>query len=138
MNLTNKAAKELLDGVAMLASANTEISLHRKACIKNNMKQEHKKLCTSQTEIIAYLFGDDVVEKMKNITEHNKIANKVAYEDKNSKTRMKFNPRLKFRERGKANFLGRGPQQYQLGNYNQNHHHETKKAYAKKPASYQK
>ena len=29
----NKAAKDLLDGVAMLASANTDISLHRKACI---------------------------------------------------------------------------------------------------------
>ncbi|XP_062599499.1 uncharacterized protein LOC134261024 [Saccostrea cucullata] len=137
----NKAAKDLLDGVAMLASANTEISLHRKACIKNNMKQEYKKLCTSQTEITAYLFGDDVVDKMKNITEHNKMANKVAYEDKSSKTRMKFNPRLKFKERAKTNFLGRGPQHYQLGNYSRNYHHnnhDTKKSYTKKSASHQK
>ena len=137
----NKAAKDLLDGVALLASSNTELSLHRKACIKNNMKPEYKKLCTSQTEITAYLFGDDVVEKMKNITEHNKMANKVAYDDKTSKTRMKFNPRLKFRERSKPNFLGRGPQHYQLGHYNRNYHHsnhETKKNYNKKPVSHQK
>lgn len=65
------------------------------------MKPEYENLRTSQTEINAYLFGDDVVDKMKNITEHNKIANKVAYDDKTSKTRMKFNPRLKFRERSK-------------------------------------
>lgn len=137
----NKAAKDLLDSVALLASSNTELSLHRKACIKNNMKPEYKKLCTSQTEITAYLFGDDVVEKMKNITEHNKMANKVAYDDKTSKTRMKFNPRLKFRERSKPNFLERGPQHYQLGHYNRNYHHsnhETKKNYNKKPVSHQK
>lgn len=46
------------------------------------MKPEYENLRTSQTEINAYLFGDDVVDKMKNITEHNKIANKVAYDAK--------------------------------------------------------
>lgn len=57
---------------------------------------------------MVYLFGDDVVEKMKNIMEYNKMVNKVVYDDKIFKIRMKFNFCLKFRERFKFNFLGRG------------------------------
>ena len=118
---TKEIAKELLDAIAMLASANAELSLHRKACIKNNMKPEYKKLCTSQTDITSFLFGDDVVEKMKNIGDHNKMAHKVAYEDVKSPYRgrgQRFNPRLRFRGRGRQNFLGRGAQRQQLGYQN--------------------
>lgn len=99
------------------------------------MKLEYKKLCISQIEIMVYLFGDDVVEKMKNIMEYNKMVNKVVYDDKIFKIRMKFNFCLKFRERFKFNFLGRGFQYYQLGYYNWNYYYsnyEIKKNYNKK------
>jgi hypothetical protein len=78
------------------------------------------------------------VEKMKNITDHNKMTTKVAYKVRGFKSKMKFNPRLKFRERGKSFLLGRGPQQYQLRSYNRNHHNETKRPYGKKTSTHQK
>ena len=119
---TKEIAKELLDAIATLASPNAELSLHRKACIKDIMKPEYKKLCTSQTDITSFLFGDDVVEKMKNIGDHNKMAQKVAYKDVKSQYRgrgQRFNPRLRFRGRSCHNFLGRGAQHQQLGYQNQ-------------------
>jgi len=42
----NKLLKDLLDGVALLASTNVNLSLYRKSNIKNNMKPAYKKLCT--------------------------------------------------------------------------------------------
>ena len=74
----NKLLKDLLDGVALLASTNVNLSLYRKSNIKNNMKPAYKKLCTSQTNITSFLFGDDVVDKMKAISDDIKMAQKVS------------------------------------------------------------
>ena len=123
---TKEIAKELLDAIATLASPNAELSLHRKACIKDIMKPEYKKLCTSCV-LTSLLFCLEMMlwknfEKTKNIGDHNKMAQKVAYKNVKSQYRgrgQRFNPRLRFRGRSCHNFLGRGAQHQQLGYQNQ-------------------
>ena len=68
----------LLDAVALLASSSYSLSQYRRLNLKHYLKQEYQSLCTPKTKLTDQLFGDDVVNNIKSLSEGKKMASMVS------------------------------------------------------------
>ena len=73
--------QQLLDSTAMLASTSHSISMYRRLNIKQYLNEQYGSLCTTQTPITDMLFGDDVSDKIDNLTKGQKVAALVSNRD---------------------------------------------------------
>ncbi|XP_071088844.1 uncharacterized protein [Haliotis cracherodii] len=108
----------LVDGVAVLAAANYELSMRRRDAIRFDLKPEYKVLCAHNTPLTENLFGDNVAEQIKDLSETNKMIGRVS-QSNNVAPNYRFNPlkmtRGNFRPRGRGGrFLGVNQQSPQL------------------------
>ncbi|XP_046574199.1 uncharacterized protein LOC124282290 [Haliotis rubra] len=108
---------QLVDGIALIASANLDLSLKRRDAIRGDIRPEFKQLCAHTNPITEYLFGDNLSEQIKELTDTNKLVTKV-----HNVTSHHFHPYQRggqsrppvFRgtrggsQRGRGRFLGNG------------------------------
>ena len=69
---------DLLDGLALLASASYSLSMYRRTNLKQFLNEKYSTLCSSQTQVTDMLFGDNVCEKIDSLTKGQKAAALVA------------------------------------------------------------
>ncbi|CAB3999301.1 Hypothetical predicted protein, partial [Paramuricea clavata] len=62
------------DALAMLGHVHVELLLRRRELIKPNVNKEYSSLCSSQTPIMEFLFGDDLQSRLTSIKASNKIS----------------------------------------------------------------
>ena len=66
----------LLDAVAIIGYAVTELNLRRRELIKPDLNSQFASLCSAQVPITGYLFGDNLSQQCKDIQETNKLGQK--------------------------------------------------------------
>jgi hypothetical protein len=93
------------DALAMLGHVHVELLLRRRELIKPNVNKEYSSLCSSQTPITEFLFGDDLQSRLTSI----KASNKISQEATSSQSQAGQNafPRRHFdtsksRQKGKS------------------------------------
>ncbi|CAB4015392.1 Hypothetical predicted protein [Paramuricea clavata] len=64
----------LTDSLALLGHATYDLSLRRRDIMRPSINRELRALCSPQIPVTEFLFGDDVQNSLKTITECNKIA----------------------------------------------------------------
>ncbi|CAC5390273.1 unnamed protein product [Mytilus coruscus] len=69
----------MLDSIALLATSSYSLSQYRRTNLKQYLKDDYQSLCTPKTKLTDQLFGDDVVNKIKSLTEGKKMAVMVAH-----------------------------------------------------------
>ncbi|KAK3099174.1 hypothetical protein FSP39_000526 [Pinctada imbricata] len=69
---------KLMESVSLLAYANEDLNQLRKNNIKNELNHDFRSLCSSQTPVTEYLFGDNISEQVKTIQDTNKVGKKVS------------------------------------------------------------
>ncbi|KAJ8049002.1 hypothetical protein HOLleu_01538 [Holothuria leucospilota] len=80
--------RSLTDALALLGTANINFNFLRRELIKPEMKNEYKSLCSKTTPLTTLLFGDNVKQQMRDITDASKVSKRC----------------LKDRDRGRGNF----------------------------------
>ena len=78
----------LTDSLAFVGSANHELIKKRKDCIKSDLPKNMQGLCRESGVSPAFLFGDDLNAKIKEVSELHKLENKVS--NKNPKQSYGF------------------------------------------------
>ncbi|CAC5426166.1 unnamed protein product [Mytilus coruscus] len=71
-------SQTMLDSRALLATSSYSLSQYRRTNLKQYLKDDYQSLCTPKTKLTDQLFGDDVVNKIKSLTEGKKMAVMVA------------------------------------------------------------
>ncbi|CAC5369294.1 unnamed protein product [Mytilus coruscus] len=66
------------NSIALLASSSYSLSQYRRTNLKQYLKDEYQSLCAPKTKLTDQLFGDDVVNKIKSLTEGKKMVAMVA------------------------------------------------------------
>ena len=56
-----------------------ELNLCRRELIRPDLNDQYRQLCNSQTPISKLLFGDDLLKVVKDITESNKVSQKLSF-----------------------------------------------------------
>ncbi|CAC5399307.1 unnamed protein product [Mytilus coruscus] len=72
-------SQTMLDSIALLATSSYSLSQYRRTNLKHYLKDDYQSLCTPKTKLTDQLFGDDVVNKIKSLTEGKKMAVMVAH-----------------------------------------------------------
>lgn len=67
-----------LDALTLTGHSVNELNLKRRELIKPDLNDQYKQLCGSQTAVTKLLFGDDLPKSVKEITETNKVGQKVS------------------------------------------------------------
>lgn len=62
----------------MFADANSELNQRRREFIMPDLHDEHKQICSSSLAITDQLFGDDLLNQVKEVTEVNRVGKKVS------------------------------------------------------------
>ena len=68
----------LMEATSMMAFANDDINNLRKNNIKSELNHDYRSLCSNQTPVTEFLFGDNVSEQVKTIQDTNKVSKKVS------------------------------------------------------------
>ncbi|XP_067653365.1 uncharacterized protein [Haliotis asinina] len=68
---------EIVDGVALIAAANYELSIKRRDAIRQDLKPEYKGFCAHAMLVTDMLFGDNLEDKIKELSETNKLVFKI-------------------------------------------------------------
>ena len=68
-----------LDSLTLIAHSVYEANLVRRELIRPDLNDQYKQLCSSQTPISKFLFGDDLPKAVKEISETNKVSQRVSY-----------------------------------------------------------
>lgn len=69
---------ELADTLSFLGHASYQSSLKRREALKPHINQHYQSVCSKNTPITKWLFGDELAKNIKDIGEVNKISKKVA------------------------------------------------------------
>ena len=91
-----------LDGLVLLVSAAKELNLRRRELIKPAINRDYAHLCSASTVVTDELFGADVSQQVKDITELNRVSQRLQGRRPRGGRRGRFGSR-----RGQP-FLGRG------------------------------
>ena len=83
----HEVVNNLMDGVLLLANANTELNVRRREALRPKLHASHKYLCASSNPISSELFGDDLPKAVKDITDTNRITSKLQQDKKESYVR---------------------------------------------------
>ena len=68
-----------LDSLTLMANFVYEFNLSRRELIRPDLNEEYKQLCSSQTPTSKFLFGDDLPKAVKEISETNKVSQRLSY-----------------------------------------------------------
>ena len=68
-----------LDSLTLRAHSVYKLNLCRRELIRPDLNDQYKQLCSSQTPISKLLFGDDLRKAVKEISETNKVSQRVSY-----------------------------------------------------------
>ncbi len=68
-----------LDSFVLGASAIQDLNIRRRDQIKPDLNKSYQQLCSSQTPVTKYLFGDDLGKAVKDITESNRLSHNIAF-----------------------------------------------------------
>ena len=105
----NKAEmlKQLIDGIALIADGNVELNLRRREFMLDDgsVNPEYKTLCSSHVPFSKQLFGDDLTQRVKDITETRKLGRNISKGQRGSQSQFRFRP---YPQRGSTSFRGRG------------------------------
>jgi hypothetical protein len=63
-----------LDSLTLISHSVYEANLGRRELIRPDLNEHYKQLCSSQTPISKFLFGDDLPKAVKEISETNKVS----------------------------------------------------------------
>ena len=74
----NDLLKSATDALALFANANSELPQRRRELIKPDLHDEYKHLCSSSLAITDQLFGDDLPNQVKELTEVNGVGKKLS------------------------------------------------------------
>ena len=74
----NDLSQQSTDALALFANTNSELNQRRREFIKPDLHDEYKHLCSSSLAITDQLFGDDNPNQVKELTEVNRVGNKVS------------------------------------------------------------
>ena len=99
----------LVYSLALISCASSDMNSWRRDSMKKELNHEYTALCSQQNPVTEYLFGDNITEQLKTITETNKIGLKVRPQKQFSQHR--FNPMTKGSQR--PFLFNRPPQQNQ-------------------------
>ncbi|XP_023933296.1 uncharacterized protein LOC112042656 [Lingula anatina] len=84
----------VLNAFSFVANGSIEISLRRRELIKPDLHREYRDVCSPDTPITEWLFGDDFAGVVKGINETNKVATKVgSRKDYYGRNRPAYRPR---------------------------------------------
>lgn len=75
--------KQLVDAVVLASAGNADTNVLRRDTIKQDMDEEYQQMCSNTNPVTSLLFGDNISEQCKNITETNKIGLQVRGKKKN-------------------------------------------------------
>ena len=67
-----------LNGFAIIANGNIELSHRRRELIRPDLNTSYRELCSTNTPITDYLFGDELARVVKDIGETNRVATRVS------------------------------------------------------------
>ncbi|KAK6169693.1 hypothetical protein SNE40_020688 [Patella caerulea] len=86
----------LTDSIALLASANADINGRRRIWMKGEVHSNYRSLCTLKGDNGTLLFGSDLSQKLKDISETNRVSQKAnnryyGYRDRHSNSN-RFSP----------------------------------------------
>ena len=68
-----------LDSLTLISHSVYEANLIRRELIRPDLNEHYKQLCSSQTPISKFLFGDDLPKAVKEISQTNKVSQQVSY-----------------------------------------------------------
>lgn len=68
---------KLVDAVALTAVGNADANACRRESIKRDLNEEYQAICSNTNPVTQMLFGDNITDQLKSITESNKIGFKV-------------------------------------------------------------
>ena len=99
---------ELLDGcsdaVSLLASASQEINVRRKELWRPELEESYKGLCTHNKPVTNWLFGDNLPQKVKEMSDTKKMYSRIDSRKMNNRK----SPFARFQPFNSKPFLGRG------------------------------
>ncbi|WAQ94141.1 hypothetical protein MAR_006612 [Mya arenaria] len=68
---------KLVDAVALTAVGNADANVCGRESIKRDLNEEYQAICSNTNPVTQMLFGDNITDQLKSITESNKIGFKV-------------------------------------------------------------
>ncbi|WAR12563.1 POL-like protein [Mya arenaria] len=68
---------KLVDAVALTAVGNADANACRRESIKRDLNEEYQVICSNTNPVTQMLFGDNITDQLKSITESNKIGFKA-------------------------------------------------------------
>ncbi|WAR14518.1 LOW QUALITY PROTEIN: hypothetical protein MAR_004623, partial [Mya arenaria] len=68
---------KLVDAVALTAVGNADANACRRESIKRDLNEEYQAICSNTNPVTQMLFGDNITDQLKSITDSNKIGFKV-------------------------------------------------------------
>ncbi|WAR16270.1 hypothetical protein MAR_030864, partial [Mya arenaria] len=68
---------KLVDAVALTAVGNADANACRRESIKRDLNEEYQAICSNTNPVTQMLFGDNITDQLKSITESNKIGFKA-------------------------------------------------------------
>ncbi|WAR24273.1 POL-like protein [Mya arenaria] len=68
---------KLVDAVALTAVGNADANACRRESIKRDLNEEYQAICSNTNPVTQMLFGDNITDQLKSITESNKIGFKT-------------------------------------------------------------
>ncbi|XP_071495595.1 uncharacterized protein [Diadema antillarum] len=80
------------DALALLCNANYEMNCLRKELIKPDMNAAYAHLCKPTTPVTAFLFGDDLGQRVKDLKEENRAAFSVVKGQAKRSTHQPYHP----------------------------------------------
>ncbi|KAJ8021950.1 hypothetical protein HOLleu_39297 [Holothuria leucospilota] len=76
---TENLLSVLADILALLGTANQDFNQFRKDLIKPELKPEYQNLCSKAIPTTIHLFGDNVSQEVRNITEATKVSKRLSH-----------------------------------------------------------
>lgn len=102
----------LSNSLLLVAAANHSLNICRRDLFKTDLDDSYKALCNNKHPIGSELFGDDLAERLKTVTESNKAAKQLTRSNKPSSQKYKGPSR---------SFLGQGGRNQRPFNQYNNH-----------------
>ena len=88
-----------LDSLTLMAHSVYEVNLSRLELIRPDLNEQYKQLCSSQTQISKFLFGDDLPKAVEEISETNKVSQRLSYPKQGTNSKHGSN---NFRQQGSS------------------------------------
>ncbi|CAH3037010.1 unnamed protein product [Porites lobata] len=92
----------LSNSLLLVAAANHSLNICRRDLFKTDLDDSYKALCNNKHPIGSELFGDDLAERLKTVTESNKAAKQLTRSNKPSSQKYKGPSRSFFWAKGGA------------------------------------